>query len=74
MKTTMLLTVLLTMMSGAVIAADDESPMTLDDAQQATGESAENILAADANGDGLIDTVEFAALTATTEETATEEK
>ncbi|VAW79962.1 hypothetical protein MNBD_GAMMA13-2056 [hydrothermal vent metagenome] len=71
MKAKMLFTLLLTMMGGAVIAADAESTMTLDDAQQATGESAENVIAADANGDGLIDTVEFAALT-TAEEKTTE--
>ena len=57
-----LFTLLVTMMSGAAIAADDERLMTMDDAQQATGKSAEEIRAADANGDGLIDTVEFAAL------------
>ncbi len=68
MKTTMLLSVLLTMMSSAVIAADDESPMSLDDAQQATGETTEKVLTADANGDGLIDSTEFAALTAAPEE------
>jgi len=63
MNTRTLFTLLLTMMSGAAIAVDKVQFMTLDEAQQASSKSAEEVRAADINGDRLIDTVEFAALT-----------
>jgi len=63
MNTRTLLTVLITMMSGAVCAAEETQAMTLDDAQLATGRSTDEVRAADANGDQRIDAAEFAALT-----------
>ncbi len=70
MSTRTLTTLLITMMmSGAAIAAEEtQAVLTLDDAQQASGKSAEEVKAADANGDGIIDAAEFSALELAPEE------
>jgi len=61
-------TLLITMMmSGAAFAAEEAQPLTLDDAQLASGKTAEEVKAADANADGAIDAAEFAALVPATE-------
>jgi len=63
MNTRTLCTLLITMIIGAACSTDKEQAMTMDDAQQASGKSADEVRAADLNGDQLIDTAEFAALT-----------
>lgn len=53
---------LIAVVSGIAFAADEAATMTLEEAQQASGKSADEVKAADANGDGAIDSSEFAAL------------
>lgn len=67
MNTRTLFALLISLMSGAAFAVDEVRFMTLEDAQQASDRTAEEVRAADVNGDRLIDTVEFSALTATPE-------
>lgn len=61
-KRTLITLAITMMMSGAAIAAEDAQTLTLDDAQLASGKTADEVKAADANSDGIIDSVEFAAL------------
>jgi len=58
-----LFTVVIVMLTGTAFAANDQAPMSLGYAQQATGKSVEEIKAADVNDDKHIDAAEFGALT-----------
>lgn len=60
---TLFIPVIVAMMSGAACSTDTEQGMTIADAQQASGKSADEVRAADINSDQLIDAAEFAALT-----------
>ena len=63
MNTRALCILSITMMTGAACSTDKEQAMSMDAAQKATGKSADEVRAADINGDQLIDTTEFATLT-----------
>jgi hypothetical protein len=58
-----LFTVMIAMLTGTAFAANDQAPMSLGYAQQASGKSVEEVKAADANDDKHIDAAEFGALT-----------
>ncbi|MGB5298835.1 MAG: hypothetical protein WBN08_01740 [Thiogranum sp.] len=58
-----LFTVMIAVLTGTAFAANDQAPMSLGYAQQASGKSVEEVKAADANDDKHIDAAEFGALT-----------
>ena len=62
------LTAVTLILAGSAYAAGDRAPMSLGYAQQESGKSAEEVKAADVNGDKHIDAAEFAALTISTKE------
>lgn len=64
MKNT-LFALLIAVLSGVAFAGD---AMTVEEAAQASGKSADEVKAADANGDGTIDSSEFSALSGAAEE------
>jgi hypothetical protein len=53
-------------LSGTAFAANDQAPMSLGYAQQASGKSVAEVKAADVNDDKHIDSAEFGALTVQT--------
>lgn len=54
---------LVAIMGGTACSTDMEQTMSIDAAQKASGKAADEVRAADINGDQLIDAAEFAALT-----------
>ena len=54
---------LVAVMAGTACSTDTEQTMSIDAAQKASGKAADEVRAADINGDQLIDAAEFAALT-----------
>ena len=63
MTTRTLSILLVAMMAGTACSTDTEQIMSIDAAQKASGKAADEVRAADINGDQLIDAAEFAALT-----------
>jgi hypothetical protein len=66
MKTKPLFAVMTAILSGTAFAANDQAPMSLGYAQQASGKSIAEVKAADVNDDKHIDSAEFVALTVPT--------
>ena len=61
-----LFTVMIAVLTGTAFAANDQAPMSLGYAQQASGKSVAEVKAADVNDDKHIDSAEFGALTVRT--------
>ena len=66
-----LFAVMIAILSGTAFAANDQAPMSLGYAQQASGKSVAEVKAADVNDDKHIDSAEFGALTVPTKEAHT---
>jgi len=66
MKIKSLFAVMTAILSATAFAANDQAPMSLGYAQQASGKSIAEVKAADVNDDKHIDSAEFGALTVPT--------